>query len=493
MTLKLYQPEIISFGVIILIIAIWKISEMIRNKQFASYKPKTTLSYSKVTEGMAAGENALSTKDIIGQTDKILAEANDLIQKKKTENGAATAQNPTRLGFSPLPNARPLPLSTEGYTPITTENEMTIHQRQHAKTFMDDIVDIILPNKVMMSDVSTTRTKEGLENNDKDPKKARKLMSTKLTSLNNEDSQSAFKLRDYYIKSAYNCFNPDNFKNSTVSMDACLYVIGRGCRVIDFEIFSVDNQPVIASSSVNSYNYKETYNHIPVSEAFEILGDTIFAGNKCPNPSDPFIIHMRIMSQNITMYDNLANIISRSKSMARNLLGTKYGYEYHSKDLGDEKLLDFKGKIILMIDATNDTYRNTKLFELMNMSSNSLFLSKKTYTEVKNIGDPQSFKEANKKNMCLVVPEKSGRPVNEGHNAPFTWGCQLVAMCFQEPARDEKLKAYEDKFDSVGYAFVLKPEDLRYVPITIAPPTPPNPAGSMKARPFKAPGFSGTI
>jgi hypothetical protein len=316
----------------------------------------------------------------------------------------------------------------------------------------------------------------------------KEFIDKNITSINADDSQSKFKLRDYYIKSAYNAFNPDKFKNSNVSMDALLYVIARGCRFIDFEVFSVENQPVIASSSVNSFNYKETFNHIPVSDAFEVLGSYVFSGSKCPNPSDPFIIHMRIMSRNVTMYDNLAKIISQSKTVARNLLGPKYGREYQTKDLGNENILDLKGKIILMVDGTNPIYRNTKLFELVNMSSNSLFLSKYTYFGVKNIADPQTFKDSNKKNMCLVIPDKGGRPINDGHNGPFTWGCQIATMCFQEEARDEKLKAYEDKFASVGYAFILKPEDLRYVPITIAPPAPPNPKASMEARPIEVAG-----
>ena len=333
--------------------------------------------------------------------------------------------------------------------------------------------------------------KEGLNNPDQDSKM---MIDNKLTSMNMGDSQSRFKLRDYYIKSAYNAFNPDKFKNSTVSMDACLYVIARGCRFIDFEVFSVDNVPVIASSSVNSFNYKETYNHIPVSEAFEVLGSYAFSSSKCPNPNDPFIIHMRIMSRNVTMYDNLAKVIAQSKTMARNLLGAKYGREYHSKDLGNEDVSSLAGKVILMVDGSNPVYRSTKLFELINMSSKSLFLSKYTFFGVKNVGDPQTFKDANKKNMCLVIPDKAGRPINDGHNGPFTWGCQIVAMCFQEEARDEKLKAYEDKFASVGYGLILKPEDLRYVPITIAPPAPPNPKSSMESRPAEAAGgFKFTI
>lgn len=388
------------------------------------------------------------------------------------------------------------PLSTEGFTPETSENDMTIHQRRKAGTVIDGggsggggggggAATVTAP------ETATVTAPEGFDNPDQETKK---MIDNKLTSMNPEDSQSRFKLRDYYIKSAYNAFNPDKFKNSNVSMDACLYVLARGCRFIDFEVFSVENVPVIASSSVNSFNYKETYNHIPVSDAFEVLGSYAFSGSKCPNPGDPFIIHMRIMSRNVTMYDNLAKIITQSKTLARNLLGAKYGREYRSKDLGDENISSLSGKVIIIVDGTNPIYRNTKLFELVNMSSKSLFLSKYTFFGVKNVGDPQAFKDANKKNMCLVVPDKSGRPMNDGHNGPFTWGCQIVAMCFQEEARDEKLKAYEDKFASVGYGFILKPEELRYVPIKIAPPRPPNPKSSMESRPAEAAGgFKFTI
>jgi len=445
--MKELQVEIIFIGIIILVFGLWKISELVKTRCYERFQAKQREGFqAKVVE-----ETPTRTDTT---TDMVLSQIKRLIP-----NYSSGSDEPV--------------LSTENFTVYTTENEMTIHQRKK-----------LLP---------VTRTpsppinsgKEGMENADENTKK---FIDKNLTSINLEDSQSRFKLRDYYIKAAYNAFNPDKFKNSTVSMDACLYTLARGCRFIDFEVFSVENQPVIASSSVSSFNYKETYNHIPVSDAFEVLGSYVFSGSKCPNPGDPFIIHMRIMSRNITMYDNLAKVITQSKSLARNLLGPKYGREYQTKDLGNENLSDFKGKIILMVDGTNPVYRKTKLFELINMSSNTMFLTKYTYFGVKNVGDPQAFKDANKKNMCLVVPDKGGRPINQGHNGPFTWGCQIAAMCFQEEARDEKLKAYEDKFASVGYAFILKPEDLRYVPITIAPPKPPNPKASMEARPAEAAG-----
>lgn len=462
------QVEYLFIGIIILGFAIWKISEMVKTRCYQKQ--------ARLYEGFLAEKNTgltTMTSESDTVTAKLLSDARSLVTKNYTE-----------------------PLSTENFTVDTPEYEMSLHQRRRSATTLDNQSGLKAgpgPAPGLVSSVSASITspttlmtvKEGMENADADTKD---IIERNITSINANDSQSKFKLRDYYIKSAHNAFNPDKFKNSNVSMDAFLYVIARGCRFIDFEVFSVENQPVIASSSVNSFNYKETYNHIPVSDAFEVLGNYVFSGAKCPNPGDPFIIHMRMMSQNITMYDNLAKIISQSKSVARYLLGPKYGREYQSKDLGNENLLDFKGKIILMVDGTNPVYRKTKLFELINMSSKSLFLSKYTYFGVKNVGDPQIFKDANKKNMCLVLPDKGGRPINEGHNGPFTWGCQIVAMCFQEEARDEKLKAYEDKFASVGYAFILKPEDLRYVPITIPAPKPPNPKASMESRPAEAAG-----
>jgi hypothetical protein len=505
--MKENQVEFLFIGIIIIVFALWKITQNIKTRCYESAAAARAVSAARFKEGFAGGGGGSGgTPTAVSQDTTILMKAKELLKNSGIKD----------------PFSMNSVLTTENFTPDTSENDMTIHQRRKAATVLDRFETNAPPPSAPGATAPPTApgatapptapgtaappiapgaaapptapgtavppppaVKEGLENADE---KSKEIIERNITSINPEDSQSKFKLRDYYIKAAYNAFNPYKFKNSTVSMDALLYVIARGCRFIDFEVFSVDNEPVIASSSVNSFNYKETFNHIPVIEAFEVLGSYVFSGAKCPNPSDPFIIHMRIMSRNITMYDKLANVITQSKTVARNLLGPKYGREYQSKDLGNEDLLDFKGKIILMVDGTNPVYRETKLFELINMSSNSLFLSKYTYFGVKNIGDPQAFKDANKKNMCLVVPDKSGRPINEGHNGPYTWGCQIATMCFQEEARDEKLKAYEDKFASVGYAFILKPEDLRYVPITIAPPAPPDPKSSMEARPTEAAG-----
>ena len=481
MNLKNYKEEIIFIFVILLVIAIWRMIEL-----FKDNRNKTIIKEGMATEEGMTPEERNKTEQIISQTDKILAEANNLI-KEKTLNATPPTTNGFRIqkeGFismSQIINSATKLLTSEDYGNNTSENVMTINQRMHSATLMDQKPQISIdPPKTNMN---TNTTIEGLENkNDKN------VIPVKITSLS-DTPENKFKLRDYYIKSSYNTFNDGDFDYSTVSMDACLYALSRGCRFIDFEIYSIDNIPVIASSSENEYTTKKSKNSIPVSEAFEVLGNYAFSSAKCPNHEDPFIIHMRIMSQNITMYHKLEDVIKNSKSVASRLLGPKYGMDYHSKDLGNENLLDFKGKIILIVDGTNPIYKKTGFYQFVNMSSNTLFLSKKTVFDVKNIADPQQYKESNKKNMALVLPEKSAKPKNDGHNGPYTWGAQIVPMCFQESARNEKLDAYEKSFDAVGFAFVLKPKDLRYIPITIAPPKPPNPNSSFEGKPSSAPGI----
>jgi hypothetical protein len=47
---------------------------------------------------------------------------------------------------------------------------------------------------------------------------------------------------------------------------------------------------------------------------------------------------------------------------------------------------------------------------------------------------------------------------------------------------DQNLEENALFFDTCGYAFCLKPQALRYVPVTIPDPTPQNPAYSYATR-----------
>ena len=55
---------------------------------------------------------------------------------------------------------------------------------------------------------------------------------------------------------------------------------------------------------------------------------------------------------------------------------------------------------------------------------------------------------------------------------------------------DANMEFYDDMFDEAGTAFVLKPQVLRYIPVTIPIPEPPPPEYSYKERPVESDYYS---
>ena len=174
-----------------------------------------------------------------------------------------------------------------------------------------------------------------------------------------DDSTYGYNLRDYYIKSAYNCCNPGSMVNSFVDTCALKNAIKQGARCLDFAIYSVDNNPVIASSSGNSYDVKDTYNSVPFKSAMEVVNNFAFSGSTCPNPNDPLILHFRILTNNQKIMPIMANTIFNT--LERRLLGKAYSYENHGENLGADPIQKFLGKVIISVDKSNKIFENTPL------------------------------------------------------------------------------------------------------------------------------------
>jgi hypothetical protein len=279
----------------------------------------------------------------------------------------------------------------------------------------------------------------------------------------------SYYLRDYYIKTAYNCCASGQFKNDFVNVCALKDCIKQGARCLDFEIYSIDNAPVIAVSSANDFFIKETFNSVDFQSAMEVVTDYAFAGNNCPNPYDPLLLHFRVMSTNKAIYNKMANVLS--KTLGSRLLGKKYSYENHGNNLGQMPLRKLLGKVIIIVDKTNALFVDTKMNEYVNMASNSVFMRSLRERDVRFSPDVKEITEFNKKNMSIVLPDKSTAPTNMSAMLSMHYGCQMIGMSFQ--LFDTPMEFYTKFFDDAGSAFVLKPADLRYVPVTIVPPPPP--------------------
>jgi hypothetical protein len=300
----------------------------------------------------------------------------------------------------------------------------------------------------------------------------------KLTSVVNTDLCS-HPLRDFYVKTAYNCCCSGQFKNDFVNICALTTCIQQGARCLDFEIYSINNKPVVAAASIDDYTVKETYNSIPITDVFNVIENIAFSSGT-PAYEDPLILHFRIMSNNIPMYDELANIISTQ--LNNRTLEKNYLYEYQGKNLGRVQLSNFAGKIIIVVDSSNPTYKKTKLEEYINITSGSPFMHILRYDKVKYTQD-LTLTDFNKKQMTIVIPDLSSLDKNPNFNIARQYGCQFIAMSFQN--YDTNLEYYNAFFDKQKSAYVLKPAKLRYVPVSIPQPNPPPKDYSYETRVLK--------
>ena len=307
-------------------------------------------------------------------------------------------------------------------------------------------------------------------------------LNAKIHSLNPSDADCSGNLRDYYIKTAYNCCSAGSYKNDFVSICALKDVLRQGVRGLDFEIYSVADKPVVATSTVPSYYVKETYNYVDFADVMTIVSNNAFNSATAPNPRDPIIFHFRFMSNNQKMFDNLVTIFEKYSSF---FLPAQYSFEDDKngvkQNMGTTHLLDLNGKIVVISDNTNKAFSaNQGFYEYVNLTSNSVFMRALNYYDVKNTPDLVELQNYNKQNMTISMPDVSATPTNPNAIICRETGCQMIAMCYQ--MNDTFLQENNQFFDSSGYAFVLKPENLRYVEVTIPAPTQPNPALSYETR-----------
>ena len=132
-------------------------------------------------------------------------------------------------------------------------------------------------------------------------------------------------LLNYNIKTAYNCCAVNTFKNSWVGECALKHCISAGARCLDFEIYSMNNNPVIGfSSRKNNLNIKESFNKIDLFKV-NIINNYAFTAeisDECKN--FPVIIHLRLKTKNVKVYDKIAKMLYQS--FGDKLLDPKYSY-----------------------------------------------------------------------------------------------------------------------------------------------------------------------
>ncbi len=287
-----------------------------------------------------------------------------------------------------------------------------------------------------------------------------------ITSVNPANIKDNYGLRDFYIKSAYNCCASGKFKNDWVNLCALSNCIKQGARFLDFEIYSVKDTPVIGISSMNSFSYKESYNNVKFADVCETIKDEAFNNSFCPNSFDPLILHFRIKTKNKKIYKQMANIMY--DTINNRLLDKEFSYENYADKLANGNYIPFKnlfGKIIIIVDKSNNSFENTALDEYINITSNSTYCRLYRYNEIKYIYDSDELKEYNKKNMSIILPDLGINNNNHSILLATEYGCQFHCMNMQN--FDSYMQFNTSYFDDYNSAFVLKPPELRHDAIIV--------------------------
>ena len=160
-------------------------------------------------------------------------------------------------------------------------------------------------------------------------------------------------LKEYIIKASANSAISGRY----ASTDMIKYVLSRGCRFLDFEVFLMkdDNSKpmlIVSSSSDPSFKVIDTDKNIALTldDALAASVDNAFAPSSSgksnipppPNPRDPLFIQLRIKSNDPSIYKLIA------KSVDYHLKGTLYDGKIDNNTV----LSKLMGKTVLILDKS---------------------------------------------------------------------------------------------------------------------------------------------
>ena len=127
------------------------------------------------------------------------------------------------------------------------------------------------------------------------------------------------------------------------------------------------NEPVIAASSVNDDSIKETYNSIHFGDAMNTIYNKAFSG-LAPNPNDPIIINLRIMSKNKQIYNKIATNIENI--LGDRILSNCNSYNNQGQNAGDIPIGSLVGgKVVILADFA---YEDSVFMKKLNYGSLSI-------------------------------------------------------------------------------------------------------------------------
>ena len=294
-------------------------------------------------------------------------------------------------------------------------------------------------------------------------------------------------LRDFYIKTAYNCCAIGNFTQTFVDLCGLKNSLSQGARCLDFEIYALDNKPIIAVSASSSFFVKQSFNFLSVHDVLNYIMTYAFSGAICPNYQDPLILHFRVKTSLLPIIDKLGDDISNV--LGERLLDSNYNDAYFNQNLGGVPISNFMNKIIIAVNAHNqEVFKSNKLMKVSNMLSGTEFFRMLRKHDILYTPSSNELVDYNKSCMSIAIPDLTYSTENLPFHLCLEYGIQMIGMCYQN--FDSNMEICSEFFAESNSAFVLKPVSLRYEPIVIERPAELPESVSFKPRTVSKPYYS---
>lgn len=281
------------------------------------------------------------------------------------------------------------------------------------------------------------------------------LESLPIPSISNARFNNDLPLREYVVKGAYNAAFTGNYVNT----EMIRHVLLRGCRFLDFEIYSVDKKPFVGFSNTTTFSKIESKNKFALADALQTINDHAFQ-SPTPNMHDPLFLHIRVKTDE----DGL------TKSIAQSIEENLRSRLYQGAINGTTKISKLIGKVVIVFDTSLAKFDDSSK-KVVNIESNSdnLRLYRNMYITNKKI-DPVYVKDdgisTDVEKYQIVLPDTGGdfygRKRNpNSHVLVKDYGIQIICCAFYN--QDSELNKFEKLFGEHRSAFVPLASAVHYI------------------------------
>jgi hypothetical protein len=261
-------------------------------------------------------------------------------------------------------------------------------------------------------------------------------------------------IREFIIKSSYNTAINESNRAQTNQIRK---VLARGCRLIDFEIYTRKNIEYVSYSEDPEYESMDAGNRLSLSSAFTTTVGYAFS-DPAPSPNDPLFILLRIKNNNTQTYSRIASHIDAA--FKKKL--------YKGEVNGETKVDELIKKVIIILDVTSSPNYKTlikcpsspcfKLSDYVNMEAGTISFPKYTYTDLDTLPNSsiminKSGKMTDNNRFMIITPTQIEQldPPNPAKTMSKLYPQFLLYKFYKN---SDELSKYEKMFNRGESSFV---------------------------------------